>query len=105
MSQLFYSQVNSAVQSELVARGSVRTKNNSNAALDFMLGKIANVELQAYDAVPTAESKPIEGFGTLGGFTVLNGSYKSTDYQPTPSKSSCMYCPYKDKKDLCSSAI
>ena len=78
MSQLFYSQVNSAVQSELVARGSVRTKNNSNAALDFMLGKIANVELQAYDAVPTAESKPIEGFGTLGGFTVLNGSYKST---------------------------
>ena len=35
----------------------------------------------------------------------IDGSYRTTDHQPTPSKSSCMYCPYKDKKDLCSSAI
>jgi hypothetical protein len=35
----------------------------------------------------------------------IDGSYKSTDYQPNPSKSSCMFCPYKEKKDLCSSAI
>jgi hypothetical protein len=31
----------------------------------------------------------------------LDGSYKSTDHQPQPSKSNCMYCPYKDKKELC----
>jgi hypothetical protein len=35
----------------------------------------------------------------------IDGSFKSTDHQPNPSKNSCMYCPYKDKKDLCSSAI
>ena len=35
----------------------------------------------------------------------LDGTYKSTDHQPTPSKSSCMYCPFKSRKDLCSSAI
>jgi len=35
----------------------------------------------------------------------IDGSFKSTDHQPTPSKNSCMFCPYKDKKDLCSSAI
>jgi hypothetical protein len=35
----------------------------------------------------------------------IDGSFKTTDYQPTPSKNSCMFCPYKDKKDLCSSAI
>jgi hypothetical protein len=31
----------------------------------------------------------------------LDGSYKSTDHQPQPNKSNCMYCPYKDKKELC----
>ncbi len=35
----------------------------------------------------------------------IDGSFKSTDHQPTPSKNSCMYCPFKDKKDLCESAI
>lgn len=35
----------------------------------------------------------------------IDGSYKNTEHQPTPSKSSCMYCPFKNKKDLCESAI
>ena len=35
----------------------------------------------------------------------LDGSYKSTDHQATPSKSSCLYCQYKDKKDFCDKAI
>jgi hypothetical protein len=77
MSQLFYSQVNTAVQQELIARGSVRTQTNSTSSLDFMLGKIANVQIEAYESQPTTDSKPIEGFGTLGGFTVTSGSYRS----------------------------
>ena len=78
MSQLFYSQVNNVVQRELIARGTVRTKNNSTAAFDFMLGKIANVEIKAFETNPTADSNPISGFGTLGGSTVLNDSYRPT---------------------------
>lgn len=35
----------------------------------------------------------------------IDGSYKNIDHQATPSKSSCMYCPFSQKKDLCSSAI
>ena len=35
----------------------------------------------------------------------LDGSYKNTDHQATPSKSSCLYCQYKDKKDFCDKAI
>ena len=35
----------------------------------------------------------------------LDGTYKSTEYLPTPSKSNCMYCPYKTKKDLCDKAV
>lgn len=35
----------------------------------------------------------------------LDGSYKNTDHQATPSKSSCLYCQYKDKKEFCDKAI
>jgi hypothetical protein len=35
----------------------------------------------------------------------LDGSYKSTDHQATPSKSSCLYCQYKSKKEFCDKAI
>jgi len=35
----------------------------------------------------------------------LDGSYKSTDHQATPSKSNCLYCQYKDKKEFCDKAV
>jgi hypothetical protein len=35
----------------------------------------------------------------------LDGSYKYTEHQVQPSKSTCNYCPYKDKKELCDKAI
>jgi hypothetical protein len=85
MSQIFYSQVNSAVQQELIARGtaglsSINNNNGRNGRttkdFDFMLSKVANVKIQAFESAPTKDSKPIAGFGTLGGSTVLNESYR-----------------------------
>jgi len=35
----------------------------------------------------------------------IDGPYKDTDHQATPSKNNCKYCPYKDKKELCNKAI
>jgi hypothetical protein len=35
----------------------------------------------------------------------LDGSYKTTDHQATPSKSSCQYCQFKDKKELCNKGV
>ena len=35
----------------------------------------------------------------------LDGSYKNTDHQATPSKSNCLYCQYKDKKEFCDKAV
>ena len=35
----------------------------------------------------------------------LDGSFKDTDHQATPSKNTCKYCPFKDKKDLCKNAF
>ena len=35
----------------------------------------------------------------------LDGSFKDTDHPATPSKSSCMYCPFSKRKDLCKHAF
>jgi hypothetical protein len=71
----FYSQVNGAIQRELKARGKAGVSDRTTKAIDFMLGKMANVVLQAYVSKPTAESKAIDGFGTLGGLTPIANSY------------------------------
>jgi hypothetical protein len=35
----------------------------------------------------------------------LDGSYKTVEHEAKPDKSSCFFCPYKDKKELCDKAI
>ena len=35
----------------------------------------------------------------------LDGTYKATEHDVQPGKSSCTYCPYKNKKELCDKAI
>jgi hypothetical protein len=75
MSTIFYSQVNKALQQELVARGTAGVTNRKTAAISYMVEKIANIEISAYDSKPTKETKAMKGFGILGGVTVLQGSY------------------------------
>ena len=75
MSTIFYSQVNKTVQKELIARGTAGTTNRTTAAIDYMVSKIANVLIEAYDTKPTADTKAMPGFGTLGGTTVRAGAY------------------------------
>jgi hypothetical protein len=75
MSTIFYSQVNTALQQELVARGTAGVTNRTTAAIRYMVEKIANVEIKAYDTKPTKETTPIPGYGILGGLTVLQDAY------------------------------
>jgi hypothetical protein len=35
----------------------------------------------------------------------LDGTYKSTEHLPNPSKSNCKYCPYSSNKNLCPSSV
>ena len=35
----------------------------------------------------------------------IDGTFKTTDFQAQPSKSNCMYCPFKNKKELCDKAF
>ena len=75
MSAIFYSQVNGALQTELITRGYAGTSNrtgsfvpgSSKSGIDYMLSRITNVEILAYDSRPTPESKPMPNFGVLGG--------------------------------------
>lgn len=48
MSQIFYSEVDRNLKAELDARGRAGKTDRSTSALNFMLGKIANVEIIAY---------------------------------------------------------
>ncbi len=34
-----------------------------------------------------------------------DGSYKDKVFEPNPSKWNCMYCPFKNKKELCTASI
>jgi hypothetical protein len=78
MSTLFYSQVNKSVQNELIERGAAGTANRTTAALDYMLGKITNVQIEAFESKPIPGQSIIkseQGFGLLGGFSVRGNAY------------------------------
>ena len=75
MSTIFYSQVNGALQRELNKRGAAGSTSRTNKDMQFMIEKIANVQLEAYDDTPVADSKPIAGFGILGGHAMQIDSH------------------------------
>jgi len=80
MSQIFYSQVNSKLQAELLARGRAGSSDRGTAAIAYMVEKIANIELTAYPDKPVTDMKAMPGFGVLGGQTVLGGAYMPIGY-------------------------
>ena len=72
MSDIFYSQVDANLQTELNLRGRSGRYSRTTADLRFMLEKIANVELVAYE---TPDRDKIIEPATLGGQTVRSGEY------------------------------
>jgi hypothetical protein len=77
---IFYSNVDPVLQRELNSRGEAGRYNKSEASMNFMHGKIANVQATAYD---TTSSKS-EAIGVLGGSNVRTGRYlpSGTDTEP-----------------------
>ena len=74
MSQIFYSAVDKNLKKELDARAKAGT-NRSTRSLDFMLSKIANVELVAYVNQDAKNRDASNILYTLGGKTVRTGNY------------------------------
>ena len=72
---IFYSQVDGAVQTELNARGN-SGKNRTTRDIDFMVGKLANVQISAYNTGSAdPQSLIAEPYGTLGGTKLTTGRY------------------------------
>ena len=65
---IFYDNVDINLQTELNARGRAGFSDRTNNAMNFMLSKIANVKITAFEGTGSA-SKPISSnqFGVLGG--------------------------------------
>ena len=73
---IFYDNVDINLQTELNARGRAGFSDRTNNALNFMLSKIANVKVTAFEGTGSA-SKPISSnqFGILGGNIPRSSQY------------------------------
>lgn len=74
MSNIFYTQVDKHLQDELNARGRAGFSNRSTNSLNFMLGKVANVQLTAYEG-NNSKSAIVQQYGVLGGVQLQTGRY------------------------------
>ena len=73
---IFYDNVDANLQEELNARGQAGLMDRTNKSLDFMLAKIANVQLTAYEGTGSASQViPSSNFGILGGATTAASRY------------------------------
>lgn len=71
---IFYTEVDPNLQFELDARGRTGFYDRSTNAMNFMLGKIANVVISAYDG----DNSATKIIATLGGAQVQGGRYLPT---------------------------
>lgn len=76
---LYYSQVNSSLKKELLARSAAGKLNRSPESIDFMLNKLTNVKIYAFEG-DTVTTDPI---GVLGGGLVTRNSENGYSYLPS----------------------
>ena len=74
MSNIFYTEVDKHLQDELDARGRAGFSDRSTNSLNFMLGKVANVQLTAYEG-NDSKSAIVQQYGVLGGLQLQTGRY------------------------------
>jgi hypothetical protein len=73
---IFYDNVDANLQAELNMRGKAGFHDRTNKSMNFMLGKIANVQCTAYEGTGSASAQIIpEEFGILGGATTRSDRY------------------------------
>ena len=77
MSYIFHSEVDPNLQVELNYRGN-SGKTRSTADIDYMVGKIANVQLTAYISGSADPNQIVQSYGILGGEQVRSGRYLPT---------------------------
>jgi hypothetical protein len=74
MSNIFYSEVDPNLQLELNLRGN-SGKTRTTEDINFMVGKLANVQLTAFEDNKPDPTKIVREYGILGGANVRTGRY------------------------------
>lgn len=77
MSFIFHSEVDPNLQVELNYRGN-SGKTRSTDDIDFMVGKIANVQITAYESGSSDPNQVVKSYGILGGAQLRSGRYLPT---------------------------
>ena len=77
---IFYTEVDENLQRELNARGRTGFSDRTDRAIDFMVGKIASVEVKAY---PENDSKK-PAIAVLGGSQMRAGRYMPSSFSTAP---------------------
>lgn len=82
MSDIFYSQVEPQVADELQARAAAGKNRRNDKELQFILGKVANISIEAYEqdfllSSNRSDQQPMAN-GVIGGRTVTNSSFLPT---------------------------
>jgi len=72
---IFYTEVDKNLQLELNARGKTGFQSRSTNAIDFMVGKVANVEITAYQGSSSISGVVINPQAILGGAQTQTGRY------------------------------
>ena len=73
--EIFYSQVNENLQLELIERAKAGFTSRTSKSLDFMVGKIANVEIIAYKNQQHSIDDAENYLGILGGLQTTSNQY------------------------------
>jgi hypothetical protein len=79
MSNILYSQVDENLQTELNLRGN-SGKTRTTDDINFMVSKLANVQLTAYEDNNSDPTKIVKEHGILGGQTVRAGRYLPSSF-------------------------
>lgn len=99
MSNFFYTSVDANLRKELDARGRAGMKRRTNEDFDFMLGKIANVEIIAYANSSSLDSDQI---AVLGGASVRGERFQPSGkngFLSNPEYTKPIVEYYKDASD------
>jgi len=73
---IFYSEIDKNLQAELNARGNAGFNDRGNDALNYMLGKVANIQVTAYES-SGSDSAVV---GIVGGAQVRTGRYQPNSF-------------------------
>lgn len=80
---IFYSEIDKNLQAELNARGNAGFNDRSNDALNYMLGKVANIQVTAYES--SGSDSGIVKNGIIGGAQVRTGRYQPNEFLSNPT--------------------